>query len=395
MKLLFKSVLAVTVFAISIQVQASPFAETSTSDRDEKIVFISGEVVSPSDKTIEFMFYDLFELQKILTAQIDENNHFQLSFSLTCPQDFYIRYGGRGTYLGTLFCSPGDSLFIKINANYKSQTNSDESRFVIKGTNKQTNDLIFNFLNKIPKENHIYANYDIAIKSKSPLEYLEYIKEREKLYRDFYDKFVSENQTTEMFRKWASKMLKYESYDDLLKYTWYHPDLNKISPSSFDIPKEYFVFLESYDMNDSEIISMKHALFLHEYALYFTRRIENNLEDKFKTAIEDTGNVGAFAILKELIEKYTSGFTKDFLFTRSLYSLLKGHALEEFRQVYDAGMVNNDYFNQVINTELNNLISFLSNSNTESANISILDSQSDVINELTSKYSGKWIYLST
>jgi len=236
-------------------------------------------------------------------------------------------------------------------------------------------------------------NYDNAIKSKSPLEYLDYIKEREKLYRAFFDKFVSENQTTEILKKWALDRLKYESYFDLLYYTWYHPHLKEIEKTSFEIPKEYFAFLETYDMNDSEIISMKHADFLREYKGYFTRSIEKNLEEKYKAAYEESGISGRYALIGELIEKYSTGFTRDFLYASAFSDLLEWKMLEEFNQLYDVEKINNNYFLKSISTEHDKLINFLSNTNTESASISTLNSQSDILKELLSKYSGKWIYI--
>lgn len=386
MKLLFKCVLAVTVSAISMQV------EISASEWEEKPVFISGEITNFSsgggDRTVKFIFYDLLSIdeEEIRVAQIDENNSFQLSFSVAYPQDFYLEYGRDNLVI--LFCSPGDSLFIKINAEY----NSDDNRFItpIEGVSKQTNLLISEFLREIPNKNYIYLNYNDAIESKLPLEYFDYIKEREKLYREFYDKFVSENQTTEIFKKWALDRLKYESFCDLFYYVWYHNDYKK---SSFEIPKEYFAFLETYDMNDSEVISMKHADFLKEYKRYVTERIEKNLEKKFETAYEESGLAGAYALIGELIEKYSTGFTRDFLYASTFFDLLAGKALEEFNLLYDVEKISNNYFLKTISTEHDKLINFLSNTNTESANILTLNSQSDILKELLSKYSGKWIYI--
>ena len=387
-----KTVLATTVFIILIQVSACHVFEKSASEWEEKSVFISGEIINSSlggDRTVKFIFRDLFDLNENIVAHIDENNYFQLSFPLAYPQDFYIEYG-RGN-LGTLFCSPGDSLHINVNAEYN-RTSSDDSHFItyIGGTSKQTNILISEFLRKMPKANYIYSNYNAAIESKSPHEYLIYIKEREKLYREFYDKFVSENQTTEIFKKWTLDRLKYESYFDLLYYAWYNTDINK---SSFEMPKDYFAFLETYDMNDSEIISMKHADFLKEYKSYVIRRIENNLGEKYKTAYEESGLAGTYALIGELIEKYSTGFTREFLYASTFVDLLSGKALEDFNKLYDVEKITNNYFLQSISTEHDKLINFLRNTNTENANISILNSQSDVLKELISKYTDKWIYI--
>jgi len=392
MKLLIKSILATIVFVILIQMRAYSSVE-SASGWEEKPVFISGEIVNYSsggDKTVLLTFRDLLGLNEIKVIQIDENNSFQFSFTLAYPQDFYISYGNGN--LETLFCSPGDSLFVKINAEYGGRTSSDGSHLItfIEGTSKQTNLLISDFLKKIPNENYIYLNYNTAIESKTPLEYLDYIRERERLYREFYDKFVFENQTTEIFRKWALDQLKYGSYHDLLYYAWYRKDVLK---SSFEIPEEYFSFLETYDMDDSEVISMKHADFLDEYSKYFTRKIRKDYGEKLKIAYEESGITGVFAVRGELIEKYTTGFTRDFLYANTFCSLLGGKDLEGFNQLYDVEKINNNHFLKSLSEEHDKLINFLSNTNTESANISALNSQSDILSELISKYSGKWIYI--
>ena len=94
-----------------------------------------------------------------------------------------------------------------------------------------------------------------------------------------------------------------------------------------------------------------------------------------------------------MIEKHSNGFTKDFLLARAFSGLLKGQALDEFYQLYDAGKIYNNYFLKAISTQHDKLVDFLSNTNTESANISTLNSQSDVLKELISKYSDKWIFI--
>jgi len=116
----------------------APSGRGNANEWDEKTVFISGEITNNSggDRTVKFIFRDLLSLDEIMVVQLDENNSFQVSFPVAYPQDFYIEYG-RGN-LGTIFCSPGDTLFIKINADYNSQTDSDENRFisVVKGPSK-------------------------------------------------------------------------------------------------------------------------------------------------------------------------------------------------------------------------------------------------------------------
>ena len=373
------------------------FTKIHASEWEVKPVYISGKLINYTgeESTISFIFRDLLSLNEKQVAKIKEDASFELSIPLAYPQDFYLNYGT----LATLFCVPGDSLNLQIDADIlkdKASKSPNGNYFVSveSGTSKQTNDLIFDYLEKMPVEDR--RDPAIAAKSKSAMEYFHYIKEQEQQYKAYHQKFVSENSTTEMFDKWALDRLKYKSYDDLLRYTWYHPYSNGIEfrETKFEIPKEYFSFLEDYDMNDCEVVSMSHADFLKGYSMYVQYYVNDTSFEKLKTSREEGGFIQLIHVLKDLIKDNTNGFTRDFLLAQTfVVGLLQSHLLAEFEQLYDPDLIANNYFRETINTEHNKLKEYLQNSNTETAGISSLSSQSDVFLEITSKYKDKVIYI--
>jgi len=371
------------------------FTKIHASGWEVKPVYISGKLINYTgeENTISFIFRDLLSLNEKQVAEIKEDASFELSIPLAYPQDFYLNYGT----LATLFCVPGDTLNLQIDADIlkdKASKSPNGNYFVSveSGTSKQTNDLIFDYLEKMPAED---KDPGIAVKSKSAMEYFHYIKDQEQQYKAYYQKFVSENSTTEMFDKWALDRLKYKSYDDLLRYTWYHPYSNGIEfrETKFEIPKEYFSFLEDYDMNDCEVVSMSHADFLKGYSMYVQYYVDDTSFEKLKTGREEGGFIQLLHVLKDLIKNNTNGFTRDVLFAQTFVGFLQSHLLVEFEQLYEPDLIASNYFQEIINVEHNKSKEYLQNSNAETANISDLHSQSDVFLEITSKYKDKVIYI--
>lgn len=383
---------------MSISLVFSGFTKKDNENWKEKRVVLTGKILNfekhQEHATVQFIFSDLFDRRKKYVAIINGDGIFKTEVLLNYPQDFYLNYGR----LTTLFCSPGDSLYLEIDADiWNNQRDTKPIGQlhvrVTGGTTTKTNQDILRFLDELPQEKYIYINAQNAVKSKSADEFTEFISQRENDYRIFLKRFNSTNKTNKIFQKWADDRLKYESWNDLLRYTWEHPHYNKMARDSFSLPNTYFSFLKEYDMNDKNIFSTAHTDFVHEFFKYAFKTRKSSGENA-KDNSEAKDPISGGGIIKNI--KYnSSGFTQQLLLTNYFPLALKAHAIAEFEAFYDSSLVKNPYFTKRIQSEYDNLKVYLINQNTESANLTSIESDvtSDLIQTITSKYKGKVIYL--
>lgn len=383
------------VMILFISLILFPFTVKGNTEWTEKKVVIAGKVLNyarhQDHKTIRVIFNDLFSREKSYTATIKEDGTFNIGVLLLYEQDFQLDYGR----LTTLFCSPGDSLYLEIDGDIWNNKSPDrKSNVQVKGgTATKTNQDIIKFLDELPNEKYIYNNYRNAFKSKTPEAFTEYILERDKEYHAYLKAFTKENKTNKIFQNWAEDRLKYQSWHDLLRYTWVHPHYNNIKKESFKIPSSYFSFLDKYDMNDTQILSRAHVNFLHELYMYAPRRkrisggkgnqeISVNKSDQVKEIVQN-------------IKQNSSGFTQQFLYAHFLLDLLQAQFLPGFEEAYDASLITNTYFKNIIQIELANLKVYLANQDTKGANLVDIESNitSGLIKSLLAKYKGKVIYI--
>lgn len=393
MKRIFKVFILSTI--ISLSFASAAFA---TSDWKNKKTILAGQLInlekSNEHRTIQLLFNDI-ELNESCTAIVDENGRFKIEIQLAYPQSIRLEYGIRAT----LFCSPGDSLFIKIDAHIYNNLNNNHPNgayFVNFGDNDlgKTNLQINRFLEERPDDKYIYPLSLDAEKNKKADEYKYYIQQREITYSNFLEQFNTKNRTTDLFKKWANDEIKYESWEDLMRYRWRNPELNNIETDSLSLPESYFDFLKDYNMNDNAIISMSHAGFLDEL-LKYTFEHPKDLLTKAQHEYYEKGSAAYFQIAKEIIELNTSGFTRELVFTKFYLVTLKAQMIKEFESMYDSTLISNAYLTELINSESIKIKNYLSNQNTNTASLVQLDTNNNLtfLKEITSKYIGKVIYL--
>jgi thiol-disulfide isomerase/thioredoxin len=349
----------------------------------EKKIVISGNVVNFSNhqnnRTIQIIFRDFFEVQKTYTATINQDGTFKFSFLLPNAQEFFLEYGS----LTTLYCSPGDSLSLEIDADIWSDPSNTKphGEFYVKvngGTAAELNKNILKFLNVLPTLGYFGDNDLNAIKTKSPKEYREYISSREAVYRGQLKKFNKVSKTDKTFRTWVDKRLKFESWNDLMRFAWYNPHLNGIKRDSLKLPDDYYSFLENYDMSDRDIKTINHVDFLHELIRYSFER-----------------NIDLTVPFIECIKRYTSGFTQELALTYMFVNSLKAQHLNLVEDEYKQETITDPYLRKLINSKVEALKVSLANQNTKGANL--LDVKSSITTELlqtiSTKYKGKVIFI--
>lgn len=362
-------------------------------------IIISGEILNfathRDHQTIQIICRDFFDRQKSYSSTIDTNGHFRINFLSVYPQEFYLNYGK----LVSVFCRPGDSLFIEIDADIFNESDNEYPHGVffcrfpdneLGRTNKEIN----KFKEDLPDDNYSNSKANEAERDKLPDDYKEFVKEREVEYSDFLNSYITKNKTTSLFKKWADDHLKYEPMNDLMRYRWTHSEYNQDKTDTFRVPDRYFSFLNDYNMDDTDLFSISHIDFLHELSMYSK---QNPTESRVKAnrAINEKDFRGGVEILTSMIKLHTTGFTRDLFLTQFYYNILKGQQLDIFEAVFDSAYTQHPYFLKIINTEYSDLRKYLSNQNTSGANIVTLKSAitADLIDSIVVKYKNKVIYI--
>jgi len=381
----------------------SLFSENSAAQSkwEKRDVSISGKIINFSkhkdNHTIQFDFVDLFQRKSkgLLNAEIDSLGRFTIKVQLLYPQDFDLIYGRRAK----LLCAPGDSLFVEIDADIFDNAsdlkpNNEYFVRVTGGSRTKDNADLIAFMNGELATIYNGKTISEAITKQSANEFKIYNSLREKEYRAFLNDFKKQNGTSVAFNNWIDDYLKYQTWNDLFGYPFEHSANNKISEASLKLPVDYYDFLQNYPMNDSQIISTKHAYVIQSYS----RFILDNKKDS-------AGNVCKLMNSKGIIEgskiellrfrRETSGFTQNLVLTNYYLKLIGAQLLKEFEAVYDSSYITEPYFRRVIREEHNDLRNFINNQITDGANLKSLSYSNDknLIKEICTKYSGKVIYV--
>ncbi|MFC2110579.1 TlpA family protein disulfide reductase [Bacteroidota bacterium] len=360
----------------------------------EKDIIISGTIsdyeIGKSPQTIEIIRRDFFDLNEKYVERINEDGTFKFKFPISYTQESYLKYGN----LISILCIPGDSLHILIDNKILEDKNVPEYIKFLDTETGKTNRLIIKFNAELPNENYIYNKANEAERNLSPEEFTNYIQKRENEYFTFLNKFKKENRTTELFDIWVYDNLKYESWNDLMRYRWTHPHYNKMERDSFNLPENYFSFLNDYNMNDNSLFSISHTDFLDEFGMYS----HQNPKDSIKRAITISQTQGIekyFDFIKRIIELNANGFTKDLIITKDYVGILSGQELNMFEAVYDSNFTAQNYFLKTINKEHQKLKNYLSNQNTSNANLADIKSSivKGIIDSIAQKYTDKVIYI--
>lgn len=341
-------------------------------------------------QTIRLILRDIFERTEgqEITGIIADDGTFSLSAPIAYTQEMYLHYGT----LNSLVLNPGDSLYLEIDADILKDPNNKfpNGSYFLQFPDTElgkTNREVALFNAGKPVGPYAYQNAIDAERSKSAEEYLDFIRKRERDYREYLNIFLSEHQTTYLFKEWVEDHLKYESLDELMRYRWTHPYYNEVDIFDFQLPEGYFSFLQGYDMDDTRIFSVEHWDFLGELSSYASQPP--------KDKIEEIRNANDWSVPFQMIESNTSGFTKELFFTKFYYLILESQSIEAFETVYDSSYSQNPYFLQVVEGKYTSTKNYLANQDVSSANLASLSSPltNDLIQTIAETYKDKVIYV--
>lgn len=363
-----------------------------TSQEKETYVFgkVHGYENYSDHQTIRLALRDFFARKEgeEIVGIIADDGSFSLSAPMAYTQELYLIYGT----INALVLNPGDSLYLEIDADILKDPKNKfpNGNYFIKFPDTElgkTNLAVSLFNAGKPVGPYAFDNAIDAEKSKSAEEYLEFICMREKDFREYLEVFLSDHQTTDLFKEWVEDHLKYETLDELMRYRWTHPYYNNQEIDDSHLPEGYFSFLEDYNMNDNKLFSIEHADFLNELSFYVSQPPKDKLDE--------VRNKNDWSIPLQLIEANTSGFTKELFFTKFYHLILEGHAIEAFEAVYDSLYSENPFFLEVVEKKYTSTKNYLANQDVSSANISGLKSSltDDLIQTIAEAYQDKVIYV--
>ena len=365
---------------------------TSCSKHDskfgiEKNVSISGKIIGfekdKSPNTLQIIRRDFFDKNENYISTIDENGHFKLSFPIIYPQEIYLEYGN----FFSLVLRPNDSLYIAIENKFAERYDLNYVHFDNTEIGK-TNLLVNKYYEELPLEEYFYQRAIDAEKNMNPKEYTGFIHERDSALTALYNKFISENATTPLFKKWCLDDIKYLALKSLMRYRWTHPDHNNID--SFSLPENYFSFLTDYNMNDNNVFSFNHSDFLHEFFMYsyYTPK------DSFQKASNLPRDKG-YEVIKNMLKMHSTGFTRELFLSINYMNILDGQLLDVFESTYDSSFTDQNYFLTTIDDEYQKLKEYLSNQNTGAINVSTIESSivAGLLDTIAQRYHDKVIYI--
>ncbi|MEN8138501.1 MAG: TlpA disulfide reductase family protein [Bacteroidota bacterium] len=276
---------------------------------------------------IDFIYYDLFDGQKKIIKDIDEDGNFSFELdNLDKPTEFYLKYASLLTYC--IF--PGDSLHFEIDGNCWEGRKKRYEYFTITGSSEKFNrnlakynQLISDSLNTrqfFYEESNVIRNSTIEYYKKFETAY---IKRKQLLT----NKFNSENNVSEQFVEWTTQNVKFTEWNNLFRYTWLHPHYNKFDGKKQyefkkNIPDSYFAFLDNWDQENKDYLgSITYMQFLHEYKSYKMSLIDHDKINKMYVA-ESFHPIKDFDKINKLKYPDEKGFVLDLLIAQDFSHLL-------------------------------------------------------------------------
>lgn len=347
---------------------------------------ISGKVINLSPtaghRTIKFIFSDILKDRIPYSATLSKTDSFSFSIPSDYPQAFYIDYGSLTGYIA----EPGGSLNIEIDARIWDDRSLKETYIKITGgSTATTNRLIQLFNQELPKEQYVHRNHSKAVKTKSPEEYASYIRQREQDYTAFARQFNKSHRTTPFFRHWQKDILKYQTFEDLMRFTWEYPSYHR-DQKNFKFPDSWYDFLKQYNPNDQRIFSWNHQDFMSEYQKY--------IYQKQSGSVNRPSNLTEHLLqTKTNILENSRRFSRQVLLGRFYLALLESKELQLFETLYAAKEFTIPYFSNTVKQEHEKLKQFITKQNYTSLSSFSTELLDGLLDTLANKYKNKVIYI--
>jgi len=375
----------------------------SSCSKDEEVsipgqVIITGQITNYSEEGnrdfVEVVYFDMVENINKITQIIDDSCNFKIVIdNLYRPKEIWLRYD----YFLSFYVKPGDSLHFEIDSKALGKSLSSAegySCYKVTGSSVAINNDIAAYKSLLSESfgREFSRKHNEEIKNLSPDEYKEfteiYLKERELIAKNF----ISNHDPSKEFLEWVDYDLKFEQWEDLMRYWWFHSLENQQDVLEFlvNMPESYFDFLLTWDKENKNFLkSITYQNFLKEFYMYKNYVFyseANNKEALDKAFLNYEKDVDAISFISGSGE---TGLMLDFLIARKLSRLLDG----DFEEVKDHIL-----FDKINDTEIKEVLTRKYEyaeqlSRTKPSNQINEEVTEDFINELIKKHPNKVLYI--
>ncbi|MFN8206855.1 MAG: TlpA disulfide reductase family protein [Bacteroidales bacterium] len=328
------------------------------------------------------------------SVYINPDGSFQFRIAIAYPQEVLLVPEG----VFGLLIIPGDSIFVKIDANFLDDSlgHLNRKKYIDfeSGPLAQENRDLTIFNDEISKRlNHLLLQK--ICKEQGPDVYKRYIDARTDSCWLYLKEFQRKYDPSGRFMAWAQDEIIYNRLNELMRYWWYHPALNgQVNDSSRYLPDEYFSFLREYNPEDFNIISYSHTYFLHEYFNYsmsFPFEDRQKLKESYRS-----GAVKGCIKENEMILKNSSGSTRNILLTKRFFLVLAGKDPAIFDSVYTTGIITDPFLTALIDKAYRELKDYLAVKKTDPGsrlNPAVNAKPGSTLDTLLARYRGKVVYI--
>lgn len=354
-------------------------------------VYISGKIENyakykDSANSVQFIINDIvLGTQVTHRAKIGDNGIYKISLLKTGPQDVYIQYNND---LETVIIAPGQHMQIDFDAS------KFETSLSFKGAGAKTNTDLKAWQTTFDTEStRLYGTQTVAryramathIKDDDADAYAKYMAKRYTADSLFLANYIKQHKGLDpLFVKWVNTDLKYEVYENLMRFVWMHPRYNGKETTDFTPPESYYSFVKTAELNDPSLsMASKYGGFLAEYVRYLLKDLPTSRTSK------------------DVTNKYAAqpaSFAKDVVLCQRVSGLLRAKKMDIAKEALAAvntSVTNVDFKNKVT-AAYNNAIEQQTNyqaTATAKVNTAPKTEADSLFNKLIGKYPNKVVYI--
>ena len=369
-------------------------------------VVVAGKILNldkhPDHVTLRLYFRDLLNRPHDSVVFINEDGSFHGTTAVAYTSGIYLIYGN----ITSLFCSPGDSLWVEIDADiwdnvdkkiYDPVVNGKYYCRVTGGTVTRINEDLSRYQQELPKEPFIYEKAYLAVKTKNPDEYKAFIRHRDSIYRAFTKNYYARYKPDKRLRELINLRLKYRTPYDLIRYPWVHTTYNNIPRDSFPLPAGYYSFLDTITYEVGNIIPHVYTDFIHEYKMYYLfQKMPDDSVKILDSLYHKKDYLSAYLTSIRHLARIPDRPLRDLVLAQYYYWMLSANLLEDFEKSFDPHLISSGFLKDELIGEYNKLTALLDNP-VSLKDLSLISYEKNIVQGLLDtillKYKGKVIYM--
>lgn len=323
-------------------------------------------VVTNFDDPLDLPTVELFNYMPFIrewnkyNCFIEEDGAFYFEIDQFYPTEIMLRFKTGFS----IYSYPGDSIFLVIDAGIVSDTSKTHlaHKYIdISSPNQRFQDDYQSFRLSFVSKEVLSRNEQQALreaqKNLDHSAYTSYIKERSNRYHESLEGYIEKNQPSAAFQEWAENWLYATELDNLLRYAWRHPYLNKLDRKTFRLPKEYYNFLKDERHNDERLMaSRQYNDLLNEIYGYFIREFRHSgLFSQFDSLYKAGNVTEATRMRLNYFIGNSTGFEQQYFVSRIFSRLIYQKFIDSYDALYDPSLVGRDDYNKVLSKEYDDL----------------------------------------